>query len=167
MQFMSREIRKGVNTNLGMMLPGTLVRENTRIKKKNTVLASLYTRLCTGCRFTLRTHQSLSPLFFFSPTELANKWKRAMKIRKISWHKTSKSCKLPAAWALIWTSGQGMTARHEYVSSMIAHMTEETMYRPRVSAENQLSFVRTHRVSTCGALRLPQIRDNFSRAASQ
>lgn len=31
---MSREIRKGVNTNLGMMLPGTLVRENTRIKKK-------------------------------------------------------------------------------------------------------------------------------------
>lgn len=34
MQFMSREIRKGVNTNLGMMLPGTLVRENTRIKKK-------------------------------------------------------------------------------------------------------------------------------------
>lgn len=67
MQFMSREIRKGVNTNLGMMLPGTLVRENTRIKK-NTVLASLYTRLCTGCRFTLRTHQSLSPLsFFFLP----------------------------------------------------------------------------------------------------
>lgn len=66
---MSRERRKTkkkyVNTNLGMMLPGTLVRENTRIKK-NTVLAYLYTQkgFVQDLAPPLRTRQSSSTLHF-------------------------------------------------------------------------------------------------------
>lgn len=58
--------RKDVNTNLGMMLlPGALVRENTRIKK-NTVLAYLYTQkgFVQDLAPPLRTRQSPSTLYF-------------------------------------------------------------------------------------------------------
>lgn len=57
--------KKDVNTNLGMMLPGTLVRENTRIKK-NTVLAYLYTQkgFVQDLAPPLRTRQSSSTLYF-------------------------------------------------------------------------------------------------------
>lgn len=77
MQFMSGERRGGKdNTNLGMMLPGTLLHENTRIKK-NTVLAYLYTQkgFVQDLASPLSTYQSSSTLSV-SPAELANKNER-------------------------------------------------------------------------------------------
>lgn len=72
-----RKTKKDVNRNLGMMLPGTLVRKSTRIKKYCSGIY-LYTKgVCTGSRFMVKECADPPQLLYFSHRAHKQKNERA------------------------------------------------------------------------------------------